>query len=105
MNGITAKSLFRLKPAGFSIFQQQKNFIRPTLALLSSPNNIYSSKSRNIITPQQRFYSAEGGLSRQNIESRIIDIVKSFDKVDPIKVLLNFIKNSFNRMGINNSYF
>jgi hypothetical protein len=96
MNGFTAKSLFRLKPpAGFSIFQQQKNFIRPTLAL-SSPNNIYSpkylSKSRIIIGSQQRFYSAEGGLSRQNIESRIIDIVKSFDKVDPIKVFLNFIK-------------
>jgi len=83
MNRFTAKSLFyRHKPSGLSILQQQqrKVFIKPTLNL-SSP-----SKSRIITTCQQRFYSAEGGLSRQNIEARIIDILKSFDKVDPTKV-------------------
>ncbi|RIA90795.1 acyl carrier protein-like protein [Glomus cerebriforme] len=87
MNKFSSKTLFRLKPAGFSIFHQQKKiFIKPPLALLSSPNNTYFSKARAIITSQQRYYSAEGGLSRQNIESRIIDIVKAFDKVDESKV-------------------
>ncbi|CAB4401298.1 acyl carrier protein [Rhizophagus irregularis DAOM 181602=DAOM 197198] len=84
MNRFVPKSFFRLKPAGSSIFQQ-KTFIRPTLSLLSSPNNILS-KSKIIVTSQQRYYSAESGLSRQNIESRIIDIVKAFDKVDETKV-------------------
>ncbi|CAG8523395.1 1735_t:CDS:2 [Funneliformis mosseae] len=83
MNRFTAKSLFhRLKPSGFSILQQQRtNFIKPTLKVLPSPSN-----SRILITSQQRFYSAEGGLSRQTIEARIIDILKGFDKVDPTKV-------------------
>jgi NADH dehydrogenase (ubiquinone) 1 alpha/beta subcomplex 1 len=91
MNRFVPKTLFRLKPAGFSIFQQ-KNFIKPTLL---SSNHIHSSKSKIIATSQQRYYSAESGLSRQNIESRIIDIVKAFDKVDETKVL-NLL-NSFNQ--------
>uniref|UniRef100_A0A1D1YE30 Acyl carrier protein n=1 Tax=Anthurium amnicola TaxID=1678845 RepID=A0A1D1YE30_9ARAE len=87
MSRFTVNTLFRLKPAGFSVFQQQKNYNKSTLALLSSPNNIHSStKSRIIMTSMQRYYSAESGLSRQNIESRIIDIVKAFDKVDETKV-------------------
>ncbi|GBB93190.1 hypothetical protein RclHR1_02130003 [Rhizophagus clarus] len=85
MNRFVPETLFRLKPAGFSIFQQ-KNFIKPALTLLSSSNNIHSPKSKIIGTSQQRYYSAESGLSRQNIESRIIDIVKAFDKVDETKV-------------------
>lgn len=33
-----------------------------------------------------RFYSAGAGLDRNDIESRILDILKGFDKIDPSKV-------------------
>ncbi|KAH8551454.1 acyl carrier protein-like protein [Umbelopsis sp. PMI_123] len=36
-----------------------------------------------------RFYSAGAGLDRSDIESRILDILKGFDKIDPTKVSLN----------------
>ena len=55
------------------------------------------------MTSTQRYYSAESGLSRQNIESRIIDIVKAFDKVDETKVLnllnsINIIQKIINKL-------
>ncbi|RUS15371.1 hypothetical protein BC938DRAFT_476976 [Jimgerdemannia flammicorona] len=34
-------------------------------------------------------YSASTSLSHSNIESRVLDILKSFNKVDPTKVSLN----------------
>ncbi|KAI8575808.1 hypothetical protein K450DRAFT_260002 [Umbelopsis ramanniana AG] len=36
-----------------------------------------------------RFYSAGAGLDRSDIESRILEILKGFDKIDPSKVSLN----------------
>ncbi|RUS33278.1 acyl carrier protein-like protein [Jimgerdemannia flammicorona] len=36
-----------------------------------------------------RLYSASTSLSRSDIESRVLDILKGFDKVDPAKVSLN----------------
>ncbi|RUS23137.1 acyl carrier protein-like protein [Endogone sp. FLAS-F59071] len=35
-----------------------------------------------------RLYSASAGLSRSDIESRVLDILKGFDKVEPSKVSL-----------------
>ncbi|CAG8635124.1 11757_t:CDS:2 [Acaulospora colombiana] len=68
-------SLFLSRPAGFSIFRQHTYTQRPALV---NPKTYLS----------QRFYSADTTLSRSNIETRIIDILKSFDKVDPTKVTL-----------------
>lgn len=33
-----------------------------------------------------RFYAASAGLSKSDIESRILDVLKTFEKVDPSKV-------------------
>lgn len=33
-----------------------------------------------------RFYSAAAGLDRSDVESRILEILKGFDKIDPAKV-------------------
>ena len=33
-----------------------------------------------------RFYAASAGLSKSDIESRIADVLKTFEKVDPAKV-------------------
>ncbi|GAK61862.1 acyl- carrier protein [Moesziomyces antarcticus] len=33
-----------------------------------------------------RFYAASAGLSKSDIESRIVDVLKTFEKVDPSKV-------------------
>lgn len=33
-----------------------------------------------------RFYAASSGLSKSDIESRIVDVLKTFEKVDPSKV-------------------
>lgn len=33
-----------------------------------------------------RFYAASAGLSKSDIESRIFDVLKTFEKVDPSKV-------------------
>jgi hypothetical protein len=35
-----------------------------------------------------RFYSAGAGLERNDVESRILEILKGFDKIDPAKVNL-----------------
>ncbi|KAK9241013.1 acyl carrier protein-like protein [Lipomyces kononenkoae] len=54
----------------------------------------FSSVSRVVVRPlavggvfrpqgfvQQRFYSADGGLSRDEVTARIIEVVKAFDKI------------------------
>jgi hypothetical protein len=41
-----------------------------------------------------RFYAASAGLSKSDIESRIVDVLKTFEKVDPSKVCtsLSFLR-------------
>ena len=42
-----------------------------------------------IVTPRfapVRFYAASAGLSKSDIETRIVDVLKTFEKVDPSKV-------------------
>ncbi|SPO20474.1 probable ACP1 - mitochondrial acyl-carrier protein [Ustilago trichophora] len=42
-----------------------------------------------IMTPRfapVRFYAASAGLSKSDIETRIVDVLKTFEKVDPSKV-------------------
>ncbi|OZJ05589.1 hypothetical protein BZG36_01709 [Bifiguratus adelaidae] len=48
----------------------------------------YSYAQRTVPAVFTRFYSA-GGLSRSDIESRVLDILKGFDKIDPQKVALS----------------
>ncbi|CAG8565239.1 9185_t:CDS:2 [Acaulospora morrowiae] len=74
MNGFSARTnTFLFRPAGFSILRQNAN-----------KQHLVPVKSR--IIPFQKSYSAKASLSHSNIESRIIEILKSFDKVDPTKV-------------------
>ncbi|KAJ1029943.1 hypothetical protein NDA16_000857 [Ustilago loliicola] len=42
-----------------------------------------------VVTPRfapVRFYAASAGLSKPDIETRILDVLKTFEKVDPSKV-------------------
>ncbi|SNX84182.1 probable ACP1 - mitochondrial acyl-carrier protein [Melanopsichium pennsylvanicum] len=42
-----------------------------------------------VVTPRfapVRFYAASAGLSKSDIETRIVDVLKTFEKVDPSKV-------------------
>ncbi|CAG8567365.1 8141_t:CDS:2 [Dentiscutata erythropus] len=73
----TRTNLYRLRPAGFSIFHQQAYRKLPVLA---------TSLPKLKIIPSQKLYSTTAGLSRSNIETRIMDILRSFDKVDAKKV-------------------
>ncbi|CAO3597309.1 unnamed protein product [Absidia cylindrospora] len=62
---------------------------RPTLLLnAASKATLYRSAAPSFI----RFYSA-GALSQTDIESRVLDILKGFDKIDQSKVALdaNFV--------------
>ena len=47
-----------------------------------------------------RFYAASAGLSKSDIESRIVDVLKTFEKVDPskVRVLPSFLSRL--RVGI-----
>ncbi|CAG8538566.1 28958_t:CDS:1, partial [Racocetra persica] len=72
----TRTNLYRLRSAGFSIFHQQINRKLPVLA---------TSLIKIKIIPSQSLYSTTAGLSRSNIETRIMDILKAFDKVDSSK--------------------
>ncbi|KAG9290011.1 hypothetical protein G9A89_010317 [Geosiphon pyriformis] len=84
MSKITAtKPFLRFRPAGFSIlhrtshsFNQSRNLIAATLQM----------QMRSQFGGQLRFYSAGGSPTREDIEARIIQILKDFDKVDPEKV-------------------
>ncbi|CAG8499069.1 6242_t:CDS:2 [Diversispora eburnea] len=63
----------------------------PITTFTTNSTNTNTRINTNTITTDNiffspRFYSAEAGLTRSNIEERIIDIIKSFDKVDPKKV-------------------
>ncbi|CAG8554166.1 9666_t:CDS:2 [Ambispora gerdemannii] len=76
-------SLLRLRPAGFSIFHNtSKNYQQQRPGIKKS---ILESRV-NFAFDQYRLYSSGGVLSRQDIESRIVQILKDFDKVDPEKV-------------------
>ncbi|CAG8640853.1 12152_t:CDS:1, partial [Cetraspora pellucida] len=72
----TRTNLYRLRSAGFSIFHQQVYRKLPVLSTSLSKIKIISSQS---------LYSTTAGLSRSNIEARIMEILKSFDKVDSTK--------------------
>lgn len=42
-----------------------------------------------VVTPRftpVRFYAASAGLSKSDIETRVVDVLKTFEKVDPSKV-------------------
>ncbi|KAJ1678292.1 mitochondrial acyl carrier protein [Spiromyces aspiralis] len=58
---------------------------RPAVRTLVNP--LTSSVKRNGLTPALafRFYSAGGTLTREQIESRILSVLKDFDKVDQSK--------------------
>lgn len=83
-------------PASFPIFRQNNtyhntyhtfnNYTHYHKLFSVKSNTILVATTNNNIFSSLRSYSAEAGLTRSNIEARIIDILKSFDKVDPTKV-------------------
>ncbi|CAG8708312.1 4677_t:CDS:2, partial [Ambispora leptoticha] len=78
-----SSSLLRLRPAGFSIFHNtSKNYRQQRPEIKKSILELRV----NFAIDQYRFYSAGSALSRQDIEARVVQILKDFDKVDPEKV-------------------
>lgn len=41
-----------------------------------------------------RFYAASAGLSKSDIEARVVDVLKTFEKVDPSKVRCFYTRGS-----------
>ncbi|RHZ75611.1 hypothetical protein Glove_212g41 [Diversispora epigaea] len=92
MNKLNSLLLRPPLPASFFIFRQSHILVKSDskrIPITTTTNNT-TTNANTIITNNiffsPRFYSAEAGLTRSNIEARIIDIIKSFDKVDPKKV-------------------
>lgn len=57
-----------------------------SIATRSSPINTSLASRPSTWAFSPRFYSAAAGLSKQDIEARILDVLKSFEKVDAAKV-------------------
>jgi hypothetical protein len=55
--------------------------------------------------PLRAPYSAAAGLSRDAIQTRVLDVVKSFEKVDPAKVVFLFKPYSFLTFLLADPYF
>lgn len=66
--------------------------LRPTV-LLNAASRAAAIRApvARIVAPAAlvRFYSAGAGLSQADIESRVLDILRGFDKVDQSKVIKN----------------
>ena len=69
----------------------KRAFATSSRALVSRPAVAHIART-NAASPfaakwqQQRAYSAAAGLSRESIQERILDVLTSFEKVDPAKV-------------------
>lgn len=58
-----------------------RSLLTPTI-LTSSLTLLRPTSQFNVV----RSYSAEAGLTREIIQSRILEVLTSFEKVDPVKV-------------------
>ncbi|KAK5070524.1 mitochondrial acyl carrier protein [Lithohypha guttulata] len=73
-----------LRVAARPQFTQQINLVRPQIAASLLRN---SQTTPSLLIPSIRFYSAPAGLSREEVQGRIMDLLKNFDKVeDPTKI-------------------
>ncbi|PWN51219.1 acyl carrier protein [Violaceomyces palustris] len=66
-----------------------RNLAAPLLRAARAPmvaSRVTPFQSRAIAPIAARFYASGPGLSQQDIQSRIVDVLKSFEKVDPSKV-------------------
>jgi NADH dehydrogenase (ubiquinone) 1 alpha/beta subcomplex 1, acyl-carrier protein len=62
------------------------SFIRLTARNLTRPCLALTAPRAQISVPWRGF-SAAAGLSKHNIETRVLDVLKGFEKVNPGKVL------------------
>lgn len=75
---------------------QTMSFLRPAFRTVLRPRRVVTLPSTKVACRPQIFaiqraaYSASAGLSSSDIQTRILDVLKSFEKVDPGKVSLNF---------------
>ncbi|KAK5958127.1 mitochondrial acyl carrier protein [Knufia fluminis] len=67
-----------LRVAARPQFAQQFNLARPQVAASLLQN---SRAGPSFAIPSIRFYSAPAGLSREEVQGRIMDLLKNFDKV------------------------
>lgn len=80
----TTTAMFRaaaaraLRVAARPQFTQQVNLVRPQIAASLLRN---SQTTPSLLIPSIRFYSAPAGLSREEVQGRIMDLLKNFDKV------------------------
>ena len=60
------------------------------VAAVAAPSMLRTAAPRAVAAPvalaARRGYASSSGLSQQEIQNRIVEILKSFEKVDPAKV-------------------
>ena len=65
-----------------TIFRPQINLINP----VSKSNHLTSALYLTTVKPSVRFYADSHGPTKAEIENRVMEVLKSFDKVDVSKV-------------------
>lgn len=86
MSALRAVPMLRLSRAALA-----RSVAAPSRGFSSLHAGRTASASRTMAVPvmqqiQRRGYAASSGLSQQEIQNRIFDVLKSFEKVDPAKV-------------------
>ncbi|CAO1634276.1 unnamed protein product [Sympodiomycopsis kandeliae] len=75
--------------ASSSLLRSAASSAAPRVAIASAPLRVAAAPSFALKAPAFtaiRGYAASSGLSQQEIQNRILDVLKSFEKVDPSKV-------------------
>ncbi|KAK5094009.1 mitochondrial acyl carrier protein [Exophiala xenobiotica] len=72
-----AAAVRALRVAARPQFTQQFNLARPQVAA----SLLQKSSAPSFVTSSIRFYSAPAGLSTEEVQGRIMDLLKNFDKV------------------------
>lgn len=76
----------RLAAPRLTAFAPRSANIHTGLAATTSSFKSQRSALPAIFSQQTRGYAASSGLSEQEIQNRIIEVLRSFEKVDPAKV-------------------
>lgn len=75
----------------FSLRIAARNIARPRAAIVAP--RVLAVPSFRSRTPQFAAYSASAGLSNEQITSRVLEVLKGFEKVDASKVCRLFVSD------------
>jgi len=76
--------MFFLRPLARPIASQTNFTARRTVFLVGRQSQRWQMKLNN--APRAAPYSSGGGLSREEVEARVLDVFRGFEKVNPNKV-------------------